>query len=606
MSTTYYDATYRWLCVEFPDFHGMTLEARSTCIAGKPQAGKSDFTFGVSLMCRLRGLVPVMILRNFSKDAVQMMRKFERFIGRYDAYMKSQGWKECGMRATVTDNMRSTDFSDRNLILALYNGYQLHRVGNMMGTNKYVLLIDEADAVGYGEILEGEGRPKHHAAGEYNTLLGGASQTWEISATVWDILYGNMGLTTHNVVVVRPPGSYKGIRDGVQFIPLDHKIGKWSRGVDIMESDPNMVGIYDNLSRQTIFSSERYHCPMDHPVVVLHKSYVWQHHHDVFLRSFLPGGGMGGDWTVVVEDSRACQLYSNILRGCTLTMGGEVVGDDDLTGRFVFTRGGTDIQTVLQWLKDEGGAAKFPHIVIKTGQQAGRSRSYVSTDGSWHLTHEYLVPAKNGRNVADLIQAVRLCHNRPDSIPLVLYAPKVVCVELKKADILQDEQLQRLRESPLDLVVSNQIQEDVWSKEKVPKYRLCRSKRHKRFKLTPVLGVDGGWDMSMYPGGEVLIGGDFVLLEQSKFTKGTVVYEMLGDVEALLIEEGKMGEDVELQWVNKELQRLPRWSGRSLDNIHGALWTSVRKNKGLTKVSSRRENAMVLWKIKSKGYVCIM
>jgi len=182
----------------------------------------------------------------------------------------------------------------------------------------------------------------------------------------------------------------------------------------------------------------------------------------------------------------------------------------------------------------------------------------------------------------------------------------VVCVELKKADILQDEQLQRLRESPLDLVVSNQIQEDVWSKEKVPKYRLCRSKRHKRFKLTPVLGVDGGWDMSMYPGGEVLIGGDFVLLEQSKFTKGTVVYEMLGDVEALLIEEGKMGEDVELQWVNKELQRLPRWSGRSLDNIHGALWTSVRKNKGLTKVSSRRENAMVLWKIKSKGYVCIM
>jgi len=30
-----------------------------------------------------------------------------------------------------------------------------------------------------------------------------------------------------------------------------------------------------------------------------------------------------------------------------------------------------------------------------------------------------------------------------------------------------------------------------------------------------------------------------MILEQSKFTKGTVVYEMLGDVEALLIEGGR-------------------------------------------------------------------
>jgi hypothetical protein len=604
MSTTYYETTYRWLCIQFPDFYDMNMDALSTCIAGKPQAGKSDFTFGIALMCRLRGLVPIMILRNFTKDAVQMQRKFQRFIILYEEYMKSQGWNESRMKVCVTNDVTIKDFDNLNLILVLYNGYQLNLANTMTSTKKYVLLVDEADSIAYGEILEGENRPKHHAAGEYNTLMKGASQTWEISATVWDILYGNPGLTTDNVVVVRPPGSYKGIRDGVQFIPLVHKIGRWSRGLDIMESDTNMLEVYRSLSNQTFFTPERYHCTVDHPIIMLHKSYVWQCHHDVFLRTFYPGGGMGGNWTVVIEDSRAFQLYSNVLRGSTITLGGETVSDIKKTGRFVFILGTTDIQVVLQWLKDNGGVIKFPHIVIKTGQQAGRSRSYVSADGGWHLTHEYLVPAKNGRNVADLIQAVRLCHNRPDSIPLTLYAPNIICIELKKADILQDEQLQRLREIKLDLIVSDHIKIDLWSKDKVPKYPLCRSKKNKKFKLLPIIGIDGGWDNSIYSIGENILG-EYTVLDQSKFTKETVVYEMLGDVKEILISKQKINQDIELQWVNKQLQKLQKWNGRSLDNIHGVLWTSVRNNKKLLKVSVIQKNTMVMWKVKSKGYIYI-
>ena len=593
--STYYDTTYKWLCVEFPDFHGMTMDAKSTCIAGKPQAGKSDFTFGVALMCRLRGLVPVMILRNFTKDAVQMKRKFDRFIGRYDEYMKSQGWEECGMRAVGVDNIQE---GDRDLVLALYNGYQLSRVKDVYNDVDYALLVDEADAVGYGEIKDDDNRPKYHAASEYNILLDGAHQTWEISATVWDILYGNELLTTNNIVVVRPPGSYKGIRDGVQFVPLEHKVGKWARGVDILEADPNMENIYTRLSVVGSFSPVRYNCPVEHPVIVLHKSYVWQHHHDVFMRMFREHPILGINWTVIVEDSRSCQLYSNILSGHDIRVDGEIVSDEKNNGVFVFTRNGVDIQVLLQYLLDNGGAERFPHIVIKTGQQAGRSRSYVSCDGSWHLTHEYLVPAKAGRNVADLIQSVRLCHNRPDSVPLVLYAPEVVCGELQKADLLQDEQLHRLRElGDPDITVSDHIQTDVWTAGKVPRYRLCRSKRHKRFKLRKV-SDDGGWgttDVTLL----------YTILDQDKFTKGTVVYEMLGDVESLILDGGLLGRDVEWRWLNKELKKLPRWDGRSLDNIHGALWTSVRKHKGLISVDKKRDNTMVMWKDGSKGYVCM-
>jgi hypothetical protein len=602
MSTRYYEATYRWLCIQFPDFHDMTMDAISTCIAGKPQGGKSDFTFGIALLSRLRGFVPIMILRNFSKDAVQMQRKFERFISRHEQYMNSQGWNESRMKVYVTNDVSIKEFDDLNLILVLYNGYQLNIANTMTSTKKYVLLVDEADVIAYGEILKGKNRPKHHAAGEYNTLMKGASQTWEISATVWDILYGNHGLTTDNVVVVRPSKSYKGIRDDVECIPLVHKIEKWSRGSDILKSDTNMLEVYNSLSNQSCFRADKYHCIVDHPIIILHKSYVWQHHHDVFLRTFYPGGGMGDNWTVMVEDSRAIQLYSNILRGSTITLGGETVTDNKQTGLFVFIFRITDIQVVLQWLKDNGGCIKFPNIVIKTGQQAGRSRSYVSADGGWHLTHEYLVPSRYNRNVADLIQAVRLCHDRPDSIPLILYAPNIICIELKKADILQDEQLQRLREIKTNLIVSDHIQVDVWSTEKVPKYCLCKSKRNKKFKLLPIFGIDGGWDNSLYSTDKNILGG-YSVLDRDKFTKETVVYQMLGDVKKILISKRKTNQNIDLQWINKELQKLQKWNEMSFNNIHGALWTSVRNNKKLLKVSSIQKNTMVMWKVKSKGYI---
>lgn len=583
--------------MEFPDFHSMTMDAKATCIAGKPQAGKSEFTFGVALMCYLRGMVPIMILRNFSKDAVQMQRKFQRFMGRYDDYMKMQGYKSLDMRAVDVSRIRE---GARDLVLTLYNGYQMAHVTEIYGTSNYALLVDEADAVGYGDIKEEDRRPKHHAASEYNTLVGGAQQTWEISATVWDILYGNNDLASTNVVVVRPPSSYKGIRDGVQFISLKHNIDKWARGIDIFEADPNMEGIYTQLSSACSFSPGRYSCPVEHPVIVLHKSYVWQHHHDVFLKTFRDHLNLGRKWTVIIEDSRACQLYSWNLRESNVEIDGENVEDISGQGNFVFTKNSIDIQVILQYLLDNGGAEKFPHIVIKTGQQAGRSRSYVSCDGSWHLTHEYLVPAKAGRNVADLVQSVRLCHNRPDSIPLVLFAPDIVCKELQKADVLQDEQLYRLRE--LDVMVSEHIQADIWTSGKVPQYRLCRSKLHKRFRLRKTMGDDGGWDGAMYP---ITGTGIYTIIEQEKFSKGTLVYDMLGDVESLLLDEGLVGRDVEWSWLNKELQKLPRWSSRSLDNIHGALWTSVRKHKGLVKVDEKRDNNMVMWKEGTKGYICL-
>lgn len=610
--SSYIEDSYMWLCQQFPDFHTVDFEAPQTLIAGKPQAGKSEFTFGVALILSLRGMTPLMILRNFTKDAVQMASKLLRFNNRHGEFMIKRGWdvKDVSSKSltsvSAVDDLKnlSVGLQTKKLVFVLYNGYQLNLMNILCENISYSLLVDEADVVGYGEVKEEDKRPRYHASWEYQCLCEKSKKTFEISATVFDILWGNTSLQTNNIVVIRPPPTYKGIRDGVQFRALENKITTWKKDEELDESDPNMFGIYGELSKLPVYEGTRYNCVDNHPVIVLHKSYIWQRHHDVFLKSFSERPEFRTKWTVVVEDSRAFQLYSWCLKGKKITLGGETHNDDLKEGYFKFVNPNLDIQMLLQWFRDNGGAQVFSHIIIKTGHQAGRSRSYVSLDGCWHLTHEYLTPSRANRNTADLIQAVRLCHNRPDSIPLTLYTPEAVAVAIQKADILQDEQLDRLREINAGIQAWEYMAEDVWTVEKIPQYRVCRSKNHRDFKLKGMTGVDGGWNTEKYVTSlEKQKEGKYTLVDQEKFTKDSIVWKMVGDMESLLIEGGKLGVDVPVTWVNKKLRELPKWEDRTEDGIHGALWTSIRKNKGLDRVHTKPGGNLVFWKTGQMGFV---
>lgn len=613
--TTYIDDTYSWLCSQFPDFHTLDWEASQTLIAGKPQAGKSEFTFGIALMLSLRGMTPLMILRNFSKDAVQMASKLKRFSQRHSEFMIMRGWSRGEVNTKSLSSVSLTDdlkdicvgIQQKKLVFVLYNGYQLNLMNILCKKSiSYSLLVDEADAVGYGEIKEEENRPRYHASWEYQCLSGRCTKIFEISATVWDILWGNTNIKTNNIVVIRPPPSYKGISNGVQFIGLQHKITTWRPEEGLDDADPNMFPIYYELTKLPIYTESRYNCEGNHPVIMLHKSYIWQAHHDEFMRNFKERQELADMWTIIIEDSRAFQIYSPHLRRSKITLNGETQKDLGGEGYYKFTNPNLDIQMVLQWLRDNGGSSVFSHIIIKTGHQAGRSRSYVSLDGRWHLTHEYLTPSRSNRNTADLIQSVRLCHNRPDSIPLTLYSPEEVAVAIQKADILQDEQLERLRHINAGIQAWEYISEDIWTQEKIPKYRVCRSKNHRDFKFKMISGADGGWNVGKYITElERQTEGKYTLIEQEKFTKGSVVWQLVEDMKSILIEAGKIAEDVPVTWVNGKLRELPKWNDKTEDGIHGALWTSIRKNKGLTRVHNKPTGHLVFWKTGQVGYVNI-
>ena len=676
----YTEFTYKWLINKFPDFYHVNLEAQTSLMTGKPQAGKSAFSFGVALMCLLQGKPVVFIVRNFTQDAEHMKAKLERFALEHQTYMKEcvtkiphsshtigivdavkmslvkTGVDEEGNDILAVKNGEETKEALRGknmkMVIALANGVQLKCINMMLDEieeedeegeiqSKLVMLTDEADAIAYSEIKE-PGPPKHKAA-EYDYLRQRCAQTYEISATVWDILSGNEDLLNTNVVCIRPPPTYKGIRDGVQFMELAHEIGKWDENTSILEEDPNLIQVYEELMETPIFGLQRYNRSKKHPVIVLHKTKTLIKHHKMFYNLFKNSASYSNVWTVLMECDKGLYLYSNTLKNKSITIGKLQVTDVAGTGEFLFGKR-IILPQLLQWFIDNGGAKKFSHIVIKSGDFSGRSRSYVSSDGSWHLTHQYY---GGGSTIPDMIQAMRILHDRPDSIPLIVYAPAKVIDNLVKGDILQDEQIERLVLLNLNKHVKvrthERIAEEEWCKDKVPTGKLCCGNVNKDFKIQKTQRVsdpDGGWAMEKY--NEVLENVEkmvnvgmadtddesdpewlpevesvpkkpvvkkskaeekYIVIEQVNFTQGSDVYQMIGHIESCIKSSNKIGEKIPIDWINKELKKKQEWQTKTLDNIRGIIWTTIRNSKSLTKTNTELSGSLLYWNEGATPYV---
>ena len=75
MTSEYYNITLEFLKSKFPEFVDFNHAKKHYLIFGKPQSGKSVFTFGIALLHILKGTSCVMVLRDSTKDALQIKNK---------------------------------------------------------------------------------------------------------------------------------------------------------------------------------------------------------------------------------------------------------------------------------------------------------------------------------------------------------------------------------------------------------------------------------------------------------------------------------------------------------------------------------------------------
>lgn len=78
--------------------------------------------------------------------------------------------------------------------------------------------------------------------------------------------------------------------------------------------------------------------------------------------------------------------------------------------------------------------------------------------------------------------------------------------------------------------------------------------------------------------------GKYIVIDEDKFNCTTTIHKLIKDVQKAIIENHKLGEAVEIDWINKQL-KATKYKDMTLNNIRGNLWTQIRNSSHLERTN---------------------
>lgn len=677
-NSKYTDATWKWLVSFLPDLLKVKWHQQFLLVVGLIQSGKTEFTLAILLMYCLKFKKPcVFLLRPTVRDSICIMKKAKRFADKHIAAMKELGFKKCPTLTTIcADEMhlKNKGFEDETLVgyqpfLDIFSGKsnsiiiainhpdqmnKLHMVMDMISPDfgDFVLAMDEADSLGYHPLkkikIEGSDEVQYAHLSPISSLHAKIRQRAKyaigITATALDVLAAEESLTNQNIIAIRPSSiTYRGWNSIDRNCLEKSVVFSNDMLTDIFVDDPNMLLYYYNMNQLKPFDSDKYSClgGIDHPIIILHTSTSFHRHHIEFFKWFQNDPVISEKWVYIREDGTGTYFYSKMLDDIEeITIGGlksnicmkmkweskdsnKVLKSYSEIAKHFYFPPIIDTPSILQWFYDNGGSTRFPRIVIKTGD-GGRCQSYVSTNGNWHLTHQYYIPPKV-LNAADAEQNLRILHDRSDGVPLLFTTTYAALMAINGGHMAQLELMDRLASIKSEIYVPEQLSKEKFSRKKFrlpEKSKLDAKEQNTHFRITlfkrvsnplqMVSGEDDGIPSKEYSLGEctdVTIkdtpkqDGNYVILDSNKFTKGCQAWKMIEETILLLIDNGIIGEKVKKDWINNKILEIPKWSTKTLDQLNGSLWNGLLENKRLNRTSDLKNDGLLYWKDKNSLYL---
>jgi hypothetical protein len=407
---------------KFPAAETKTLSETKTLwtlLVGNVQAGKSQFIKALALYYFGYGISTVIVVRNSKADYEQLRRGFENLICDFERESKMcLPLKVLNCKTKCEDSVK--DALDRGIpsvFIALGNCYQIRLFNNCFtkASARYACIIDEVDNFYNNETepepqVNGEiKKPEPQVNGDLKNLEGPsrAGHVVGVTATGFGVMSKETQLTCRNVVILEPPPApvqkqnqdgymasdkpgYVGIPNIIK-VPIDppkiEKKGNMSGWVPFYAKKPEMpepdrkdlpIQTRLPLGSQKIFQLDS---DRTHPVMVLHECSHLVDEHDRMLKLFKSDPRLQNVWTVLTFNGEGIKLYSSKLVDDKIQLPGERKEVRKINGEFLFEEVGVSI--VLQFLKENGGARRFGHIVIIAGKLAGRGINFVSQDFKW-------------------------------------------------------------------------------------------------------------------------------------------------------------------------------------------------------------------------------
>lgn len=619
----------------------LPLDGKYYLVYGPCQSGKTTFIQNAGLAhVVFSGCSAITILRNSRGDAKQLEGRCKEFVKGHKAYMAKQGMAFNKKQSinylyagnTSESNLRkiqdALEGKTPSIIVAIANKFQLERLQekiDKIDQPRYVVTIDEADQVVYGadavkfrQILR-------------ETILEKAGRVYAVTATTFDLLFSEDQIRTSTVIRLQTRDYYKGLYQ-IQLRAIEKAVNPATDKEDWFKSDPHIVPLLRSLRDKNVYGDDL-DCDEvrneHHPIIMLFRNTHFNELQLALIKKMSETEDLGM-WSGVVYNGHGIYIYSRytrLLKRMGRTIGKPVPG---FKGALFFK--GREIDEGLQYMYDlnqkmvEKGLDPITHIAISSGDKADRGISFVSSNRKWHLSHMYYIPAGNTPTVSHDIQRIgRLCGNFHDAVPLKLYAPDDTLIDIIKGIRLQEEMFDRLAVHT-DINMSRAIRKMKVSKYKVPGKDFCKHKA--TFKQ--VNGSDGGRSRKGYfkqiakvkrieeeveiveekveekveeVEEKVESGVVYTVVDQTLFGTTSKIYKMINDITAIIIETGKIGVDVRIDWVNKKLAK--KYTTMTLDAIRGTVWTTIRRNKKMIRTTSKLANSFLYWKDSEGIKICI-
>lgn len=365
-------------------------------IEGKTQVGKTNFIVSAAIRSMVLGFTPIMVVRNFKGDANQLQNSLARtltslvkFLDVNQATNRTINFQESIMtideRMTKQTIHQILDGINNKFLILLGNDTQLERLWEAVeekpGT--YDIMIDEVDDLDYGDSNTAKCLLKFKEA---------AHQVFAITATPFDTIFSEQGLMVSGCISITPPPDYRGFED-IRYRYLKYENSSFEHEISydtMLKEDKNLKSFLNEYVKREPMPMMRY--DELHPNILLIKNSSIVENHKTLA------AGINKDYPnvpTIVSNQHGINMY---VKGVNNFMVGKrevVIGTPNKH---------IEVPDALQFLRENGGVKKYPHIIIIAGNIAGRCISFVARDYRWHTTDMYYAAAKT-TSVANLIQA---------------------------------------------------------------------------------------------------------------------------------------------------------------------------------------------------------
>ena len=420
---------------------------------GQIQSGKTEALLATCLVTQQTNIPTLFLIPNLSNGWYgQLKPRIYSFNQKYSTSLHAIYVGEL-----KTDELKEKLIQFPNVVLVcLANSAQLGRCADMLEHQPFHMIMDEADQMYKDDETV--------FSPIFQLLINESKMIFVVSATTFKLWF-EAELHTKTTHLLSIPEQYKGLNHfGYQWTNLDkHKYIAIGNG-PVKEADHSFSLWMDDLLQEPVFTYKKEKQLVKHPIIGLYKGTDEIKLHSNIqneIRRDFPSV------TTFTYDSKGIILYSPFLQHSSIHIHG---GCYKLKhGKYVIEN--RSVSEILQYLKDNGGAERFPVIVIISGRLANRMFSFVSKDYEWHLTHQRLYMS-NSADCTTLLQSVRLCGIYHDDIPLTLSCDIELFNSLRKAFELQQHIIEKLYQEERQMTVEEFVKEGHVEKTQIPKRKL--------------------------------------------------------------------------------------------------------------------------------------